>query len=115
MSEYSEGFAVPKPTKRIKEKRQGLRSRAQKDPVSPLLRDMVLQRDGVCFLARLNPEHVCNGRLTVDHVPDESAMGRRAPSTADHLVAICLAANIEGPSHEVREAQRVYLRSLYGG
>lgn len=99
---------------------------ASKDPVSPELHAAVLARDGYCFMRRLDKEHICRDSfgnahaasdrtlLTVDHVHLYGAqMGKRAPSTERNLVAMCAASNVAGPSREVRQAQREYLRGLY--
>lgn len=91
------------------------------DPVTPALRDEVLRRDGGCVVALIEPEHVCRDRwgtphaasdrskLTLEHVKDELRMGRRAPSDAAHLVALCYGANVGVPSKELRAALRSYL------
>jgi hypothetical protein len=99
-----------------------------RDRVTPALHEHVLRRDGACFVAvLLGPEHQCRdqwgqphspydqARLTVDHVWDVpgGVRGRRAPSDERHLVAMCAAANISGPSRAVREAERLYLLGLY--
>lgn len=98
---------------------------APRDKVTAEVRQQVLERDKVCFLARLSITHVCHDqwgrwhpsndldRLTVDHVHSEGGMmGKRAPSDAQHLVAMCAQANIGGPSHAVREAERAYLLTV---
>ena len=86
---------------------------AKRSRVSPELHAYVLERDGMCFMKRIDPEHVCGGYMTVDHVNDGGGkMGKRAPSDAKHLVALCLEANVRGPSREVRQAEREYLASL---
>lgn len=96
----------------------------RRDPVTPELREAVLRRDGVCFLSRLDSDHVCRDRwgqphspsethlLTLDHVKDHLRMGVRAPSDMDHLVAMCWAGNVGVPSKAVREAQRAYLAAV---
>lgn len=95
-----------------------------KDPVTAAIRDEVLARDGMCFMFRMDPEHACRDRwgdphspydktyLTLDHVKDAPRMGRRAPSDARHLVAMCWGANVGVPSKAVRELERVYLRTV---
>jgi hypothetical protein len=98
----------------------------RKDPVTARLRWDVLQRDGRCFASTLDEAHRCfDGwgnphqptdlkKLTLDHVHDEGGtMGKRAPSDLQHLVALCAHTNIKGPSREIRQAQRDYLRGLY--
>lgn len=126
MSDYST-FAVPKPTKRQKAPKPRKRTYTRPDPVDDTLRRAVLVRDRVCFLVSLDELHVCYGKddrphpstdlskLEVDHVwLDGAHMGDRAPSDLHHLVAMCCKGNTRvGPSREVREAERAYLRSLY--
>ena len=97
----------------------------RKNPVTPEVRARVLQRDEVCFLWRLTPEHSCRdawgephhysdtGRLTLDHVKRHARMGLRAPSRPEFMVAMCASANVGVPSKAVREAERGYLRDLY--
>ena len=54
----------------------------------------IWERDkGVCVLAQLVPEHVCAGRLTLEHVLDSPRMGKRAPSDRYHAVLACLSGN----------------------
>jgi hypothetical protein len=93
--------------------------------VTPELRELVLRRDGQCFVARIDAWHICRdqygvrhsvsdlSKLTLDHVNDTATMGSRAPDDAQHLVAMCAETNIAGPSRAIREAERTYLRSLY--
>lgn len=60
------------------------------DPVDPMLRIRVFQRDGGCVAPRLDRSvELCAGRLTLDHVRDEAMMGKRAPSDERHLVTLC--------------------------
>lgn len=98
-----------------------LRRRGHKDPVTAELRAFVLDRDGWCVLAKLNPEHQCRdtwgtphhpadkSRLTIEHVKTELRMGVRAPSDKDHLITLCYGANVGVPSKSEREAFRAYL------
>lgn len=95
------------------------------DPVPLRLHEAVLRRDGICFVARLDPVHLCRDRwgqphaarvlrlLTMDHVKEHPRLGRRAPSDLAHLVAMCWGANVGVPSKEVRAAERAYLAQLY--
>ena len=92
--------------------------------VTPILRRVVLLRDGMCTLARIDADHQCRDqwgnphaiddldKLTLEHVKSASMMGRRAPSDAAHLVALCAAANIAVPSRVQRNAMREYLRMV---
>lgn len=97
----------------------------RRDAVTAKVRREVLDRDGICFGARIDPRHICADQwglshlstrqdlLTVDHVKEAGMMGRRAPSDPAHLVAMCWWLNTRPPSKEVREAERSYLASLY--
>lgn len=105
-----------KPEPRVKQRRAG---------VSPALHRAVVQRDGVCVASRFDPAHVCADqwgrphapwdleKLTVDHVHlDGGTMGKRAEDDMGHLVAMCAAANIGAPSHELRAFERAWLARL---
>jgi hypothetical protein len=96
--------------------------------VTPELHERVLRRDGLCFAYYvLGPEHQCAdqwgephsaadlSRMTVDHVHLEAGgvRGKRAPSDEQHLVTMCAAENIRGPSRLLRQAEREYLTALY--
>lgn len=86
--------------------------------VSPELWESVVRRDGGCFIKNHTEiEHVCSGPMTVDHVWHMvgGVRGKRAPSDEQHLTAMCWQANFDGPSREVRQAQREYLKGLYPG
>jgi 5-methylcytosine-specific restriction endonuclease McrA len=65
----------------------------RRDPVTPELRDAVLQRDDYRCVARRACDCLalgdCDGRLTLDHVKDQPRMGKRAPSDMAHLVTLC--------------------------
>ena len=90
--------------------------------VTPELHAYIMARDRMCIAARISNDHVCRdrwgnvhpstdiGRLTLDHVHDGyGLMGRRAPSDARHLVALCNSANVGVPSTALRQAERAYL------
>jgi len=77
---------------------------ARKDPVSPELRQLVLNRDyaamraaglhakgQTCVAPLVDPSQwgLCWGRSTLDHIKDQARMGLRAPSDETHLVALC--------------------------
>jgi hypothetical protein len=90
-------------------------------------RQLVLIRDGVCFLYRLDKSHVCRDafgnrhaatdihRMTVDHfhLHAGGTLGKKADDDCRHMVAMCAAGNIACPSAEVRQAERDYIRHLY--
>lgn len=92
-----------------------------KDPVTPAVRELVLRRDGRCFVTRVDATHQCRDqwgvphspydldKLTLDHVKDQPRMGVRAPSDPAHLVAMCWGANVGVPAKHVRQAERSYL------
>lgn len=100
--------------------------RKRKDPVTPELRDFILNRDKECLAHKLDPEHVCRDtfgnphspydlwRLSLEHVKSELRIGRRAPSDPRHLVALCYALNDRVPSKAEREAFRSYLARVNG-
>jgi hypothetical protein len=106
-------------------RRTPLRRTAQRDPVTPEVRDAVLRRDGICVLALYEREHICRNRwgrehaptevseLTVEHVHDFLMMGKRAPSDPEHLVALDFAANFRPPTKAQRALFREYLAALY--
>lgn len=66
------------------------RRNAHKDPVLPHVRNYVLARDRGCVGVVVDMEGPCDGRLELDHV-DNAGLGKRGPSTADNLVALCSA------------------------
>jgi len=79
----------------------------RRDPVTPALWRSVLERDGGCVAAILDPAHRCRdqwgenihpswiSRMTLDHVQDGyGRMGLRAPSDPAHLVTLCWGAHL---------------------
>lgn len=98
-----------------------MRRKPKADPVTTELREQILDRDGWCVLAKLDPDHQCRdtwgmphhpadrAKLTLEHVKDQLRMGLRAPSDARHLLALCGGANTGVPSKADREAFRAYL------
>jgi len=101
------------------------RVRLTPDPVTPEVREAVLRRDQMCVLAKTRyPGHICRTAwgyqhrptdldlLTMEHVKDDLAMGKRAPSDPQHLVALCAHANIGVPSKAQRAMLRQYLREV---
>jgi hypothetical protein len=62
----------------------------RRDPVTREVALYVLQRDAACVAVTLGESPAdCGGRLTLDHVKDQPAMGVRAPSDPAHLVSLC--------------------------
>ena len=103
-------------------RRSPIRRHATKDPVSPELRQAVLERDGGC-VALMIGEHVpgvvgrlpfstCIGRLTLDHVREQPMMGKRAPSDLAHLVTLCEHHHLDGWATSHRPELRAYLESV---
>jgi hypothetical protein len=83
------------------------------------VRNEVFERDGGCVAAKVDPAHKCFGALTLEHVPErgKNALGKKAPTDAQHCIALCYGANSGGlqPWAELhREAERAYLERLYG-
>lgn len=101
-----------------------LRRKPRTDAVTPALRDFILDRDKVCVLARIDPDHMCRdqwgtphnpadrSKLTLEHVKTELRMGVRAPSDRWHLIALCAGANVGVPSKVERQAFRAYLAKV---
>lgn len=79
---------------------------------------VVFQRDAGCIAARHDPDHRCEGRLTLGHVPalGQNALGKKPPFTRYHLVVECLAANSGGTrpwSETHRDIERAHLAKHY--
>jgi len=91
----------------------------------PELHAEVLDRDRMCFLKRLDPNHQCRDRfgnphrsddrrrLTLDHVKRHLALGIAKRHKPWWLVAMCGYENNRPPSKKTREAERTYLAMLY--
>jgi hypothetical protein len=61
----------------------------RRDPVTPELREAVLERDGwACVGRRLWMPGKCNGRLELDHIAN-LGLSLRGPSTMANLVTLC--------------------------
>jgi len=92
-------------------------------------RQLVLIRDAMCFLYRLDRSHVCHDafggrhygtdihRMTVDHfhLHAGGTLGKKAPDDRYHTVAMCHEGNVGCPSAEVRQAERDYIIASYPG
>ena len=100
-----------------------------RDPVTPDVAKLVVERQrGVCLAVLLGETVVgCAGRLTFDHVKDQPLVGDpvvkrgptrrrryRAPSDADHLVAICVRHHLYGWATAHRPQIREWLRRSRG-
>jgi hypothetical protein len=99
-------------------KRSPIRRHAHRDPVTPELRQAVLERDRGCLAPMLDPmveswSDWCSGRLTLDHVREQPMMGKRAPSDMAHLVTLCWHHHLEtGWATSHRPELRAYLESV---
>ena len=96
--------------------RRPIRRHAHKDPVTPEMRQAVLERDGGCVAPWLcfetGAEAACSGRLTLDHVREQPMMGKRAPSDMAHLVTLCEHHHLDGWATSHRPELRAYLESV---
>lgn len=102
-------------------RRTPLRRKPKSDPVTPTLREEVLQRDDWgCVAPLLGATTFCRDRwgdrygaeqdLTLDHVKDQARAGKRAPSDRAHLVTLCYYHHItSGWATKNRLALRGYL------
>ena len=88
--------------------------RRRKDPVTQEVALFVIQRDSGCVAVRLGESPAdCSGRLTLDHVKDQPAMGKRAPSDPRHLVSLCEAHHLwSGWATSHRPELRRYLEAV---
>lgn len=86
----------------------------RRDPVTPELRQAVLERDQGCVARRLDSlADWCEGPLTLDHVKAQPRMGVRAPSDAAHLVVLCSRHHLEtGWATSHRPELRAYLETV---
>lgn len=103
------------------------RARPVADRVRPNERSIVINRDRMCFLYRMDPGHRCTNAFTDAHSPFDllaltvdhfwhakgGRKGDRAPSDRYHMVAMCHGGNVAAPSGEVRDAERSYIRVKY--
>lgn len=108
--------------------------RAEDDKVTPGTAQKVKARDGQCMAAFLDKElttlcadaygnPLVNGsyfalqRMHLDHVPDQTMMGKRAPSDEYHLIVVCPRHHLGGWATSVRGRtfEREYLLSLRTG
>jgi hypothetical protein len=83
--------------------------------------EAVMERDGMCVLAKLEPGHECRTAygtphpadavefLTFEHVKEHLAMGIRKVDDARWGVALCGAANARPPTKAQRALFREYL------
>ncbi len=86
----------------------------EREPFPEGLWDYIMARDKECIF-RAFPDHRCQGRQTVEHVPDENRKGigmRReiaAPNDKLHLVRACLDANVNGYASAHRDFARQHI------
>lgn len=94
--------------------------RPESEKVDPVERAYVMARDGSCVAAQIDPQHRCDGRETVDHVPDPNrkGMGMRrdiaAPSDRFHLIRLCNHANGDGWASAHRQEERDWIADKEG-
>jgi hypothetical protein len=78
----------------------------------------VMERDlWRCIATRFDVGHVCQGRLTFEHVPEagKNTYGKKPPGDRWHGVAACLGANSpEGWCSTHRTEERAWLSLFYG-
>lgn len=86
--------------------------------------EAVMERDGMCVLAKLEPGHECRTvygtphpadaihLLTFEHVREHLAMGMRKVDDVRWAVALCGAANDRPPTKAQRALIREYLAGL---
>jgi hypothetical protein len=99
--------------------------RRPKPKMTPTLHEYVRRRDGVCVAFAFSHKHICANQwgvshsptnlamLTLDHIwPDGQAKGLKPTNDKHNLVAMCWKANVAGPSHELREFEREWLRRV---
>lgn len=100
--------------------------RHRPEPVPYAERAAVYIRDRICFLHRMDNEHICRdqwgnphapddyARMTVDHVsPFPGGMkGKRPKHLRNHMVLMCWAGNVGVPSKAIRQAERAYLAEV---
>ena len=83
-------------------------------PTSSQSMGLLFRGTPICVVGHLSPPGSvkCFGGQTVEHVKDDLAMGRRAPSDERHLVACCWGHNaFAPPSKEMRHKLRVWLKT----
>mgnify|MGYP001596007379 CR=1 FL=1 len=90
------------------------------DPVTPTLREAVLERDNwVCVGLKLGwashtgPPWMDVWRLELDHVRSSGALGKKSRSTLDNLVTLCSTCHCWKTEHG-REARPLLLAYLEG-
>ena len=92
--------------------------RADSEKVTPEEYAYVMRRDGSCVARQIDPDHRCEGRDTVDHVPEKNmnALGKRAlcsihrASDRHVLVRLCWGANVNGWASAHRDEERDWIR-----
>jgi hypothetical protein len=86
-----------------------------KDPVTPRLYQLVMERDQRCLAPVLDSslsEKSCRAPLTLDHVQEQyGRMGKRASSDYFHLVTLCAHHHLDGWATSHRPLLRAYLEA----
>jgi hypothetical protein len=103
-------------------KRLPLKRKKHSDPVTPEMRERVLERDEYrCVAPLLGASSACANRwgdegiddLTLDHIREFAMMGKRAPSDEKHMVTLCYHHHLHGWATAHRDLLREYLRMKY--
>ena len=92
-----------------------LKAKRRKSDVPDWLFPYLVARDKECKAPALGATDPCFGRLTIEHVKFESAIGRRAPSDKFHTLLLCLGHNTGWALLSAsKEAERQYLSRVEG-
>jgi hypothetical protein len=93
--------------------------RKKRETMPEGLPEYIFERDKGCVAARVDPEHVCLGRPTLEHVPElgKNALGKKPCPCRFHLLTLCYGANSGGtrPWGEMHRAEeRAWISSVEG-
>lgn len=89
--------------------------RSPADRVPDWLPGYLRARDRGCVPARIGAPDPCSGRLTIEHVKTEPAMGKRAPSDKWHTLLACEGHNLSWClTSAAKQAERDYLSRVEG-
>ena len=91
-------------------RRTELKAKRRTSDVPDWLFGYLVARDKECKAPALGATDPCFGRLTIEHVKFESAIGKRAPSDKFHTLLLCLGHNTGWALLSAsKEAERQYL------
>ena len=94
-------------------RRTELKAKRRKSDVPDWLFGYLVARDKECKAPALGATDPCFGRLTIEHVKFESAIGKRAPSDKFHTLLLCLGHNTGWALLSAsKEAERQYLQRV---